>query len=74
MCNGTFHGASCGVITVWRGLYFKWLANHVYEPFVEAWHKQDLHALLAEYGFKLETDEHGCPLRFVVSTKIKSVE
>lgn len=51
----------------WRGVYFKFMAFRVFEPFVEAWHKQDFPALLAEYGFEVEQDESGCPFRFVVA-------
>lgn len=54
----------------WRGLYFRWLANHAFEPFVAAWHAQDLPALLGEHGFKLVRDESGCPFRFVLAEKL----
>lgn len=47
----------------WRGVYFRWLANHAYEPFVTAWHAQDLPAVLAEQGFVISGDEVGCPFR-----------
>jgi ubiquinone/menaquinone biosynthesis C-methylase UbiE len=49
----------------WRGVYFKLLSQRVYEPFVEAWHKLELKALLAEYGFTLTSDHAGCPLRII---------
>lgn len=52
-----------------RGLYFKWLAHRVYEPFVGAWHKQDFPALLREFGFDLVEDSSSCPFRFVVARR-----
>lgn len=48
-----------------RGLYFRWLATRVHEPFVAAWHAQDLPAVLAEQDFALVSDEAGCPFRLV---------
>lgn len=54
----------------WRGLYFRALARHVHEPFLDAWHKQDFGALLAEYGFRLVEDDIGCPFRFFVAERI----
>ena len=53
----------------WRGLYFKALSAHAFEPFVEAWHKQPFAALLEENGFRVETDESGCPFRYVLATR-----
>ncbi len=53
----------------WRGVYFRLLARRVYEPFADAWHKLDFAALLAEYGFVVETDETGCPFRFIVARR-----
>ena len=53
----------------WRGAYFKWLANHAHEPFVQAWHEQNLSILFNEYGFNIESDERGCPLRVIVAVK-----
>jgi ubiquinone/menaquinone biosynthesis C-methylase UbiE len=54
----------------WRGLYFKGLAWHAYEPFVAAWHRQDFAALLADNGFRVETDDSGCPFRHVVAVRL----
>ncbi len=53
----------------WRGLYFKWLARHAFEPFVPAWHKLDFPALLSESGFDVLEDDIGCPFRFVVAKR-----
>lgn len=53
----------------WRGLYFKWLAARAYEPFVAAWHAQDVATLLAEQGFTVLADEAGCPFRFVLAER-----
>ena len=54
----------------WRGVYFRLLAMRVYEPFAEAWHKQDFAALLAEHGFVVERDDTDCPFRFVVARRV----
>ena len=54
----------------WRGLYFKWLAWHAYEPFAPAWHRQDFARLLADNGFRVERDESGCPFRFVQAVRL----
>lgn len=54
----------------WRGLYFRWLARHVHEPFLDAWHKQDFRAMLAEHGFVLREDQIGCPFRFFVAERV----
>lgn len=56
----------------WRGLYFKWLAGHVFEPFVAAWHKQDFQALLREHGFEVLEDDTGCPFRFVLAQRARA--
>lgn len=54
----------------WRGAYFRALAHHVHEPFLDAWHKQDFGALLAEHGFRLVEDDIGCPFRFFLAERI----
>lgn len=53
----------------WRGAYFQLLARRVYEPFADAWHTLDFAGLLAEHGFVVETDETGCPFRFIVARR-----
>lgn len=53
----------------WRGVYFRWMARRVFEPFAGAWHKLDFHALLAEHGFTVVRDEIGCPFRFLVAER-----
>lgn len=53
----------------WRGLYFKWLSLRAFEPFVAAWHGQPFTELLAAHGFRVETDDTGCPFRFVVAVR-----
>jgi ubiquinone/menaquinone biosynthesis C-methylase UbiE len=52
-----------------RGVYFKWLARKAHEPFVLAWHKQNVAELFAEYGFQVHTDDRGCPFRFIVAER-----
>ncbi|WP_437882978.1 class I SAM-dependent methyltransferase [Pseudomonas sp. LRF_L74] len=56
----------------WRGAYFRALAKRAYEPFAEAWHRQDFAALLAEVGFELIEDETGCPFRFFLAQRAPS--
>ncbi len=47
----------------WRGVYFRWMARRVFEPFADAWHRFDVHAELAEHGFIVQSDQIGCPFR-----------
>lgn len=53
----------------WRGVYFKILAIRVHEPFVQAWHKQDLSELLREAGFDVLMREEGMPASCFVARK-----
>lgn len=53
----------------WRGAYFRLLARRAYEPFAETWHKLDFAAVLAEHDFIVDTDEVGCPFRFIVARR-----
>ncbi len=53
----------------WRGLYFRFMAFAVREPFVAAWHQLDLAQELAAAGFAVGSDIEGCPLRVVTATK-----
>lgn len=54
----------------WRGVYFKLLARNVFEPFADAWHRQDFTALLLAHGFTLHSDDTtGCPLRILHARK-----
>ena len=52
-----------------RGLYFGSLARFVHEPFVEAWHKQDVKEKLAQFGFELIEDNDELPIRQLVALK-----
>lgn len=52
-----------------RGLYFASLAHFVYEPFVVAWHKQDMKEKLAQFGFELIEDNDELPIRQLVAQK-----
>ncbi len=54
----------------WRGLYFKWLARHAFEPFIPAWHKLDFPALLRESGFTVLEDDIGCPFRVIIAKSL----
>ena len=51
------------------GLYFKWLAHHVYEPFVPAWHKQDIEQRLQRHGFEVLINRRGMPAHMVLARK-----
>jgi ubiquinone/menaquinone biosynthesis C-methylase UbiE len=53
----------------WRGLYFSIMAKKTYEPFVAAWHQQDLPTLLQQHGFELVQHELGMPMRHVLARK-----
>ena len=54
------------------GIYFKWLAHHVYEPFVPAWHKQDIEQLLQRHGFEVLINRRGMPEHTVLARKCHS--
>lgn len=53
----------------WRGIYFHALARFIHEPFLAAWHKQDIPALLQQHGFELVQHELGMPMRHVLARK-----
>jgi len=53
----------------WRGVYFRYLARCVYEPFLTAWHQQDITALLSQHGFELVSHDLGVPMRHVLARK-----
>lgn len=53
----------------WRGIYFHVLARFIHEPFLAAWHKQDIPALLQQHGFELVQHELGMPMRHVLARK-----
>ncbi|GGI77959.1 hypothetical protein GCM10007978_14530 [Shewanella hanedai] len=54
------------------GFYFKWLAKHVYEPFVPAWHKQDITSLLNRHGFEVLVNRRGMPEHTILARKLTS--
>lgn len=53
----------------WRGLYFRALARRAHEPFADAWHRQDVGALLRGHGFRMLEEETGCPFRFILAQR-----
>ena len=53
----------------WRGLYFYFLARRLHEPFLLAWHKQDIPSLLQQHGFEVVTHDIGVPMRHVLARK-----
>lgn len=54
----------------WRGIYFYVLAQFVYEPFLKAWHQQDLPALFSRHGFELQRNEVDVPMRHLLARKL----
>ncbi|CAA0100784.1 Ubiquinone/menaquinone biosynthesis C-methyltransferase UbiE [BD1-7 clade bacterium] len=52
-----------------QGLYFRYLAGFVFEPFVAGWHQRDLKTWLDANGFDLIEDINECPIRKVVARK-----
>ena len=55
----------------WLKLYFRTLANFVYEPFLEAWHKIDKTTLASECGFKLKDQKLGMPINLFLLEKAR---
>ncbi|MGH8372688.1 MAG: class I SAM-dependent methyltransferase [Gammaproteobacteria bacterium] len=53
----------------WRGVYFRWLAGFVFEPYVRAWHRRDVAASLEKAGFELLEDRLIFPSRLIVARK-----
>ena len=53
----------------WHGLYFRWMARRVFEPFADAWHRFDFAAALAAEGFEVQRDDIGCPFRVFVAER-----
>jgi ubiquinone/menaquinone biosynthesis C-methylase UbiE len=56
----------------WRGIYFRWLARFVHEPFVAAWQRRDVPAWLARHGFELIEDRGLFPARLITARKIRT--
>lgn len=54
----------------WKGLYFRCLARFVFEPFVEAWHRQNITDKLAQLGFEIVEDRDALPIRQILARKI----
>lgn len=53
-----------------RGLYFRLLAKRAHEPFLDAWHQQNLANQFAQHGFHLLSDIDDLPIRQLVAEKI----
>lgn len=54
----------------WSGIYFHCLARFVFEPFVDAWHRQDITTKLGEMGFEVVEDRDALPIRQILARKI----
>lgn len=52
-----------------KGLYFKWLANFAYEPFLRSWHNFDLEAAAQKAGLVILSNDYGMPVRRIVLQK-----
>lgn len=53
----------------WRGWYFGVIARVVKEPFIDAWHNQDMASKFAEFGFELIEDKDSLPIRRLIARK-----
>ncbi|MEK7483200.1 MAG: class I SAM-dependent methyltransferase [Planctomycetota bacterium] len=51
------------------GIYFSWLAQAVFEPYVLQWHRCEVKRLLEQSGFSLLSDKRKIPFRFMVAQK-----
>lgn len=56
----------------WRGLYFRWLAQRVHEPFLRTWHHLDVAQALNAAGFDVLDDLEEFPARFIRARKRSS--
>lgn len=56
----------------WRGWYFGVIARMVKEPFIEAWHNQNMASKFAEFGFELIEDKDSLPIRRLIARKIST--
>lgn len=52
-----------------KGVYFRFLAKKVFEPFVDAWHKQDYQQWAKQGGFELIEDKTNMPVKFLTLQK-----
>ncbi|MET0064769.1 MAG: class I SAM-dependent methyltransferase [Candidatus Thiodiazotropha sp.] len=57
-----------------RGIYFRWFAQTIHEPFLDTWHDCDLKALFDRNGFDLIGDEIGMPIRYIQVRKRADTE
>lgn len=66
-----YHGRSWNLYRKygWRGVYFRWLASFVFEPYVRAWHRRDVRVSLEKAGFELLQDRLIFPSRLIVARK-----
>lgn len=54
-----------------RGVYFRWMAHFVFEPFMESWHRTaDTAEIFVQYGFDRISDVAAMPLRHILLKKI----
>ena len=54
----------------WRGFYFGLMARTIKEPFIDAWHHQNMTQKFAEFGFELIEDKDSLPIRRLIAKKI----
>lgn len=53
----------------WKHLYYKTLANFVFEPFLAAWHRQDKPSLFSAAGFIVQEHNNQLPINFYALEK-----
>ena len=54
-----------------KGIYFWFVAHWMHEPFVKAWHKQDIPSWLNQHGFELVSDNDSVPIRKIIARKVE---
>lgn len=57
-----FHWNNLLPLSGWKKIYFRFLANFVYEPFLPAWHKLDKQKLFVSAGFEVVGELPGMPI------------
>ncbi len=53
----------------WRGLYFRFLAQHPHEPYINEWHDKEIKPWLENHGFQLVSNINDIPEEKIVALK-----
>lgn len=56
-----------------KGIYFKFLATQVFEPFLNAWHNKNYTEWFETHGFTLIEDKNDCPIRIMIAKKTSNL-